>query len=274
MRCTKKIHSAVLILVLVAGCAIRDNTDLSNFHTQTGLLADETVNALEIAESFSHINMIEAIVDGEDELLEKLILKRESSFFMTTDSTSLSAELHRAGNAVSFTAASLSSYTTILWQLSEGNNLSLCVNSSTEPISGLFASVLIALVEQGRIEKNTGRMQQAMDEASPVIEELARAMADICVAAANSVQGCYADMSARRQRNIVNQGYLLESVEELSMLNSEVVELLAELEILHNGWLSVPLIHKELMLSLSDNSTSASLKILINRIDEIRKENE
>ena len=98
MRNAKNLVSLSILLPAVLGCATRDNADFQTFHAQTTILAGETAATQESALFLAEMNLVEAISDGhgDGKLLECLVLQREDSFALQTDSTSILAALSRA----------------------------------------------------------------------------------------------------------------------------------------------------------------------------------
>lgn len=250
MRKTNNSLSVVLLVITFAGCATRDNTDFMFFHIQTGLLAEETAETIESAIALEQSNQIEAISHGDYDLLEGVILKREETFSLRADSSTLLSALNTASATAELSCRSLSAYTLLLSELTASNDLAFALNSSLEPHFGVFASVIGILVEQGRLEYDSERIHQAMLDASPAVDSISTAMAALITGTANSVQASYADIAARIQRDLLTEGFPVEYVEELFLLNGVVSDLLGRLEALHYGWTVIPIIHDELMLSL------------------------
>ncbi|MCK5132780.1 MAG: hypothetical protein KAR40_11580 [Candidatus Sabulitectum sp.] len=272
MTNTKNKLRAVLILIAMAGCATRDNTDFQLFNIQTGVLAEETAVALESAQLLAETNLVEAINDGDRNLLENLVLQRENIFTLGTDSTSIAARLTEALSSADEAAGVMGIYTLLLAEMTESQNIAFKVNAAAGPRMGILTAAIAALVEHGTIEHDAERTGRAMQTASPAIDSISTAMAELTEAAANAVQATYADMAARRQMCIVTTGYPAEAVMELVTLNQQVTTLLHNLQVIHDAWLTIPSIHYELMSSLSETSISATLRILIERMNEIREE--
>ncbi len=272
MKNAKKTQFIAILLLVVSGCATRDNTDFQLFHVQTTILVEETATAMESAQLFAEMNMVETIVEGDGELLENLVLEREDAFTLGTDSTSMVAGLFRAADKVDEAALTLITYSLLLAEITESNRIAFEQAALTELNSGILTAAIAVLVEHGTIEHDAERTVQAMQIASPAIETLSAAMAELTETTANTVQATYADMSVRRQREITEEGYPLEAVRELVALNQEATALLDNLNLLHNAWLSIPAVHTELMNSLTETSISATLRILSERMNEIRKE--
>ncbi len=271
MRSTKKALFIAILLIAVSGCATRDNTDFQLFHTQTAILAEETAVTLESAQLLAEMNMVETIADGDGELLESLVLQRKNAFTLSTDSTSISAVIAGAENEVNEAALAISVYTLLLAEITESRDTAFEINTAAGPYRGVLSAAIAVLVEHGTIERDAEKTRQAMLTASPAIESISAAMAEITEATANSVQATYADMAARRQREITTTGYPGESVNELVELNRHATLLLGNLKTIHDAWLSVPAIHDELMSSLTESSISVTLRILAERMIEIRE---
>ncbi|MCD4707285.1 MAG: hypothetical protein K8S62_06070 [Candidatus Sabulitectum sp.] len=264
-----------ILPVIVSGCATRSNTDFRLFHTQTVILAEETVATMESAQLLAEMNLVETIVDDNNgELLENLVLQREGAFTLTMDSTSISAVLEKSGRSVDEAALAINIYSLLLTEVTESQNIAFEINAAAGPHKGILSAAIAVLVEHGTIEHDAERTCQAMLTASPAIESISEAMAELTEATANSVQATYADMAARRQRKIVSNGYTCKVVMELVELNRHVTALLGDLQIIHDAWLTVPAIHDELKNSLTETSISATLRILAGRMNEIREESQ
>lgn len=274
MRNAKKTLFFAILPVVVCGCATGNNTDFRLFNIQTAVLARETASILESARLLAEMNLVETIADGDGELLENLILQRENVFTLSTDSTSTSAALEKSGKSVNEAALAINIYSLLLVEATESQEIAFEINAAAEPHTGILSSAIAVLVEHGTVEHDAERTRQAMRTASPAIESISEAMAELTGATANAVQAIYADMAARRQREIVTTGYPAESVNELVELNRHVTALLGDLQIIHDAWLTVPAIHNELMGSLTETSISATLRILAGRMNEIREESQ
>ncbi len=272
MRNTRELPFISILLITASGCATRDNSDFQQFHIQSTILAEETAANLESVREIVEMNLVEAIAEGNEELLEDLVLQRESIFVLTSDSTSISAGLARAAREVEETAFALGIYTLLLTETTESQSIAYEPNSLTMPGAELLTSLIATLVEQGTTELGAEKAGNAMNAASPAIESISEAMAEQTEAWANAVQAAYSDMSARRQRIITDDGYPEEAVIELMELNWQVTALLGEIETIHDAWLTIPAIHNELINSLTETSISATLRILAERMDEIREE--
>lgn len=261
-----------ILLITASGCATRDNSDFQQFHIQSTILAGETAANLESVREIVEINLVEAIADGNGELLEDLLLQRESIFVLTSGSTTISAGLARAAIEVEETAFALGIYSLLLTEATESQSISYELNSLTMPGADLLTALITTLVEHGTIEHDAEKIDIAMIAASPAIESISEAMAEQTEAWANAVQAAYSDMSARRQRIIIDDGYPAEAVMELLELNRQVTALLGEMQTIRDSWLTVPVIHNELIKSLTETSISATLRILAERMNEIREE--
>ncbi|MCK5842952.1 MAG: hypothetical protein KAH31_12330, partial [Candidatus Sabulitectum sp.] len=250
----------------------RDNSDFQQFHIQSTILAEETAANLESVRKIVETNFVEAIAEGNGELLEDLVLQRESTFVLASDSTTISAGLARAAREVEETAFAIDIYSLLLAETTESQSIAYELNSLTMPGADLLTALIATLVEHGTIEHDAEKACISMKAASPAIESISQAMAEQTEAWANAVQAAYSDMSARRQRIIIDDGYPQEAVIELLELNLQVTVLLGEIEIIHDGWLTIPAIHNELINSLTETSISTTLRILAERMDQIREE--
>lgn len=260
-----------ILLITASGCATRDNSDFQQFHIQSTILAGETAANLESVREIVEINLVEAIAEGNGELLEDLLLQRESIYVLTSNSTTISAGLARAAIEVEEAAFALGIYSLLLTEATESQSIAYELNS-TMPGADLLTALITTLVEHGAIEHDARKTADAMQAASPAIESLSEAMAEQTEAWANAVQAAYSDMSARRQRIIIDDGYPAEAVMELLELNRQVTVLLGEMKTICDSWLTVPVIHNELIKSLTETSISATLRILAERMNEIREE--
>lgn len=274
MRNTKKLQFVAILFmaVSVSGCATRDNSDFQIFYIQSTILTEETAATLESVKAIVEMNLVEAISQGNGELLEDLVLYRESTFVLASDSTTISAGLARAQSEVEETAFALGLYSLLLIETTESQSIAYELNSLTIPGAGLLTALIATLVEHGTTEHDAEKAANAMKAASPVIESISEVMAEQTEAWANVVQAAYADMSGRRQRIITDDGYPAEAVMDLLELNRHTAALLGEIETIHDAWLTIPAIHNELINSLTETSVSATLRILAERMDEIRKE--
>ncbi len=272
MRNTKKLQffTILLLAISISGCATRDNSDFQLFHIQSAILAEETATTLESVKAIVEMNQVEAIAQGNEELLENLVLYRESTFVLASDSTTISAGLARAQSEVEETAFALSLYSLLLVEVTEPQTIAFELNDLVT--TSLLSEAVATLVEHGAIEYDAKITADAMQVASSAIESLSEAMAEITVATANAVQASYADMAARRQMEIITNRYSTDDVIELSELNRQVKALLGKLDTIHDSWVSLPAIHTELINSLTETSTSLTLRILWERMNEIREE--
>jgi|GEM_PF-2141880 len=271
MRNNRETLTAVFLVLCAAGCATRDNTEFQLFHTQTRILADGTAAAFESALLFSRQNLVEAIADGNIDLLENMILQREGVFTLSGDPATIPAGLSLAQRAVREAGSTIAEYTMLLAAITDSTNIAFSIGNAGQPYTGVFASVTAVLVEHGRIEHDSRRVLAAMQTASPQIDSLSSAMAELNVASANAVQAAYADMAARRQRAIAYSGGSPEAVRELIALNTEASSLLDELSALRDVWLLVPAVHSELMSSLVSVSSSSTLRVLTMRLIDINR---
>lgn len=274
MRNAKTLISLSIMLAAVPGCATRDNADFQAFHTQTAILALETAATQESALFLAEMNLVEAISDGygDGELLEFLVLQRKDPFTLQTDSTSILSVLSRAKRELDEAAIAISLYSMLLAEISEKQVIALELSALAEPFAGVLSSAIAVLIEQGTVEHDAEKTLLAMQTAAPAVESLSEAMSALTLATANAVQATYTDMAARRQRNIIEEGYPEEAVMELVVLNRQVTILLRNLQAVHDSWITVPVIHTELMNSLTEASISSTLRILTERLSEIRGE--
>ena len=256
----------------VSGCATRDNSDFQLFYIQSTILTEETAATLESVKAIVEINLVEAVAEGNGELLEDLVLQRESTFVLASDSASISAGLARAEREVEETAFALGIYSLLLTETTQSQSIAYELNSLTMPGAGLRTALIATLVEHGTTEHDAEKAGNAMKAASPAIESISEAMAEQTEAWANAVQAAYADMSGRRQRIITEDEFPAEAVMDLLELNRHTAALLGEIETIHNAWLIIPAIHSELISSLTETSISTTLRILAERMDEIREE--
>ncbi len=269
---TKKPLLFLYAAVLVLGCATRDNTGFQQFHAQTVILAGETAATLETVQQLSELNQIEAASDGDAALLENLVLERHSPFVLRPDSFTVLTALIAAENNAGEAAAAINIYTLLLAEATEYHSIAFEVNSAAGRYSGLITAAVATLAEHGAIQYDARKTIQTMRNAAPLIEQISISVSALLEAAANSVQSSYADMSARRQRQITLNNYPAGEIEELVELNRKTTAILGDLEALQQAWLSLPAVHSELMYSVSANSTSATLQILAERLVEVRKE--
>jgi len=272
MRNTRETLFISILLITASGCATRDNSDFQQFHIQSTILAEETAAKLGSVREIVEINLVEAIAEGNAQLLEDLVLQHESTFVLASDSTSISAGLARAHREVEETAFALGLYSLLLTEITESQSIAYELNSLTVPGADLLTALIATLVEHGTTEHDARKAGSAMNAASPAVESISEAMAEQTEAWANAVQAAYSDMSARRQRIITDDGYPAEAVIELLELNRQVTALLGEIEIIHDAWLIIPAIHSELISSLTDTSVSATLRILAERMNQLREE--
>ncbi len=272
MRNTRETLFISILLITASGCATRDNSDFQQFHIQSTILAEETAAKLGSVREIVEINLVEAIAEGNAQLLEDLVLQHESTFVLASDSISISAGLARAHREVEETAFALGLYSLLLTEITESQSIAYELNSLTVPGADLLTALIATLVEHGTTEYDARKAGCAMNAASPAVESISEAMAEQTEAWANAVQAAYSDMSARRQRIITGDGYPAEAVIELLELNRQVTALLGEIEIIHDAWLIIPAIHNELISSLTDTSVSATLRILAERMNQLREE--
>ncbi len=272
MRNTRETLFISILLITASGCATRDNSDFQQFHIQSTILAEETAAKLGSVREIVEINLVEAIAEGNAQLLEDLVLQHESTFVLASDSISISAGLARAHREVEETAFALGLYSLLLTEITESQSIAYELNSLTVPGADLLTALIATLVEHGTTEHDARKAGSAMNAASPAVESISEAMAEQTEAWANAVQAAYSDMSARRQRIITDDGYPAEAVIELLELNRQVTALLGEIEIIHDAWLIIPAIHNKLISSLTDTSVSATLRILAERMNQLREE--
>jgi hypothetical protein len=266
MRNNSQTITAVFLVLTLQGCATRDSSEFRGFHDQTLVLGGGTAEALESALLFTRKNLVEAISEGNSELLDDLVLEREDVFTLAGDSATMQAALSRALRDVKQTTSTIGVYTMLLAELTDSTGLAFSIIDAGEPYIGVFATATAVLIEQGRIEHDSRRMHQAMQTAVPAVESIATAMAELTIASANAVQAAYADMAARRQRAMAFSGATPAAVQELIALNTEAALLLEKMRTLRDSWLLVPVIHSELMNSLIDVTASSTLRVLTERM--------
>ena len=272
MRNKKMILLCAFLFIFYSGCATRDNTDFHLFTVQTAILIDETAASFESARLLAELNISEAIADGNTELLEYYILQREGPFTLKTDSLSLTSGLIDAENDLANTGHAIADYSILLDEISRSESTLFQLIPTSSPNTSLLAAAIAVLVEQGKTEHDAEIISTSMLAAAPAMESISFSMAELTQAVANTVQASYADMVARRQMNIIMQNNSLENIEEIFTLNRQATSLLGKLELLNESWKSIPAVHEELRSSLFEASVSVSLRVLAERMNEIREE--
>ena len=257
---------------MYTGCATRDNTDFQLFTVQTAILVEETNFTIRSAHLLAELNLMEAIADGNSLLLEHSILQRNGPFMLRADSLSIVSGLITAESKSKEAMHAFADYTLLLAEITRPEGAGIQLNSISSSETALLAGAIAALVEQGTAERDAETLNTAMMAAAPAVDSICLSMAAVTQCVANTVQASYADMAARRQMNITVNDSSLENVEELFVLNREVTTLLRNLEMLQESWLSIPAIHEELRTSLSEASVSVTLRVLAERMNEIRED--
>lgn len=270
----KRYKIYLILILLTVGCATRDNTEFHQFSEQIAFLSEETSLVLQSAVILSELNRSEAIAEQNPELLEAAVLQRTGTYSLTGDTTIMHfALLNSISSSISL-ANTLLNYALLLEELTDVSDFTIATSDLLNPYLGNFAPVISVLVHQGKIEKSTTETQSMMQSADSTVSDVSNNIAASMQVTANSVQAIYALMSARRQREIIAEGYPIELVDELLQLNSASVEILSRLELINSLWKTLPTIHRELVSSLSENSTSATLKILGTTLLDLREESE
>ncbi len=262
----------VFLLSVFSGCATRDNADFDLFYTQVSILSEETSISIQQAQLFAELNMVEAISNGDSDLLESIVLKRTGTFVLTTDSTSIYSKLIQAEAQFSETTLLLRLYALFLAEITNYDQLDFDLFPSDVPEKQLLRAVIVSLTEFGVTEFDAKKVSLTMDEASDEILLISTSAAELIEATANAVQATYFDIATRRQIDIVTHGNPVELVEDLVFINNQTTTLLANLKILHDSWLEIPAIHAELNNSLSEETVSMTLRILIERMLLLREE--
>ncbi|MEA3266926.1 MAG: hypothetical protein U9P42_08285, partial [Candidatus Fermentibacteria bacterium] len=167
MRNTRELLFIPILLIMASGCATRDNSGFQQFHIQSTILAEETAASLESVRAIVEINLVEAIAEGNRELLEGLVLKRESTFVLASDSASISAGLARAAREVDETAFALGVYSLLLTETTESQSVAYELDSFMLPGADLLTALISTLVEHGTIEHDAEKTGDAMQAASP-----------------------------------------------------------------------------------------------------------
>ncbi len=264
----------LILILLTVGCATRDNTEFRQFSEQITLLSEETSLVLQSVVTLSELNRSEAIAEQNPELLEATILQRTGTYSLTGDTTVMHFALLNLISSSTSSTDALLYYALLLEELTNQSDFTIATSDLLNPYLGNFASVISVFVHQGKIEKSTAVTQTMMHLADSTVSDVSNNIAVSLQVTANSVQAIYVLMSARRQREIITEGYPIELVEELLQLNSASVEILSRLELLNKAWKILPGIHRELASTLSENSTSATLKILGTMLLDLREEQE
>lgn len=270
----KRYKIYLILTLLTVGCATRDNTEFHQFSEQIALLSEETSLVLQSAVTLSELNRSEAIAEQNPELLEAVVLQRTGTYSLTGDTADMHFALLNLISSSTSSANALLYYALLLGELTNQSDFTVATSNLLNPYLGNFAPVISVLVHQGKIEKSTTETQATMHLADSTVSNVSNNIAVSLQVTANSVQAVYALMSARRQREIITEGYPIELVDELLQLNSTSVEILSRLELLNRAWKILPGIHRELASSLSENSTSATLKILGTMLLDLREEQE
>lgn len=264
----------LILFLLTVGCATRDNTNFQQFSEQIDLLSEETSLVLESAVILSELNRSEAIAEQNPELLETIVLQRHDTYLLTGDTSGMHYALVNLATSSENSANTLLYYSLLLTELTNKPDLSLELDDFLRQFLGDFTQVITVLVQQGKIEKSAAVIHSMMLEADSTVFNTSNNLATSLHVTANSVQAIYALMAARRQREIITEGYPIELVNELLQINNTAVEILSKLELLNSAWKIVPGIHRELTSTLSDNSTSATLTVLASMLDDLREGSE
>ncbi len=272
MRNKKIILLCAFLLTFYSGCATRNNTDFKLFSVQTAILIEETAVSIGSARLLAELNIAEAITEGNAQLLEASILQREDPFTLKTDSLLITSGLAAAENELNDAGHAIADYSMLLDEITRPGTTLFQLTPSALPNTSLLAAAIAVLVEQGKVEHDAEIISTAMLAAAPSMESISLSMAELTQAVANTVQASYADMAARRQMNIIMQNNSLENVEELFILNRQATTLLGKLELLHESWQNIPAVHEELRSSLSEATVSVTLRVLAERMNEIREE--
>ena len=264
----------ILIILTVSSCGTRDNTELLQFNQQLTLLSEETSLVIGSVTVLSDINRAESIAEHNPEQLESIILQRNGTYSLTGDTTARHYALLNSFSTLEKSTNALLYYSLLLAELTDESDITIEISDILQPFLGDFAAAFAVLFYQGSIEKSSTATQTIMQGADSSVEDVSSNIAMSLHSTANSVQATYSLMAARRQRSIITEGYPIELIEELLELNNTTVEILARLELLNRAWSLVPDIHRELASSISDNSISATVKILGSMLLDLREEEE
>ncbi len=272
MRNKKTLLLCTFLFIIYTGCATRDNTEFQFFSVQTAILIEETASSIGSARLLAELNLIEAIADGNTQLLQYSLLQREGPFTLKTDSLLITSSLAAAEIDFNDAGHAIADYSMLLDEITRPGSSLFQIFPTASANTSLLAAAIAVLVEQGKGEHDAETISTAMLAAAPSMESISLSMTELTEAVANTVQASYADMAARRQMNITMQNNSLENVEELFILNRQATTLLRKLKLLHESWQNIPAVHEELRSSLSEASVSVTLRVLAERMNEIREE--